>query len=263
MDRKYYVYEHRRNDTGAAFYVGKGSKNRAWSRNHRSSWWKRIADTHGYSVVLLYENISENEAFRLEVDIIKSYGRDNLCNMTDGGEGNSGGKRSDETKEKLRAKKLGSQNPNYGKTATSETRAKMSVSRSGEKAYWFGKSHSAETKAKISHASSGRTLSDDAKRKISASSTGRKVREETKKKIGNSKIGKPRPKSVIDALVNANSKKIGTMCGKLFNSGSDAILWLKENGHPKASAAAISRSARSVSKGKRRIAYGFYWQFCE
>lgn len=263
MDRKYYVYEHRRNDTGAAFYVGKGSNNRAWSRNHRSTWWKRIADTHGYSVVLLYESISELEAFRLEVDIIQSYGRANLCNMTDGGEGNSGGKRSEETKKKLRDKKIGPKNPNYGKTASQELRDKMSKSRSGSKAYWFGRNHSDETKQKLRIASTGKKHTEHTLQKMRDAAVGHITSEDTKEKIRLSKIGKPRPKHVIEILIASNSKPIKTECGKLFNSGADAILWLKENGHPKASAAAISRSAISASKDKRKMAYGFYWQFRE
>lgn len=264
MDKRFYIYEHRRSDTGSAFYVGKGSGSRAWDKLHRSKWWKSIAEKHGYTVHILHECISEHQAFTLERDIISAYGRDNLCNMTDGGEGNSGGTRSNETKEKLRQSKIGCKNPNFGKKLPQHVRDEMSRSRRGENAYWYGKNHSDETIEKIRIASSGRRHSEETKAKISEKSSGKKCSDDTKRKISESKIGKPRPRHVVQAIIDAHSKKITTECGLIFSSGAYAVRWLKQNGFPNASAAAISRSAKSHNAdGIWRVAYGFKWKFSE
>jgi group I intron endonuclease len=46
---------------------------------------------------------------------------------------------------------------------------------------------------------------------------------------------------------------------KLFPSGIDAVHWLRENGHPKASNAAITQ----VCNGNQKVAYGFHWKRAE
>lgn len=91
MNRKYYVYEHREASTGRTFYVGKGSGGRSGNASHRSAWWKKIANKHGFTTHRLYENITESDALIIEEMLIDAYGRDNLCNLTDGGEGGLSG----------------------------------------------------------------------------------------------------------------------------------------------------------------------------
>lgn len=91
MDRKYYVYEHREADTGRTFYVGKGSGGRSGNAFHRSAWWKKIVAKHGFTVHRIYENLTENDALSLEASLIEAHGRENLCNLTDGGEGGLSG----------------------------------------------------------------------------------------------------------------------------------------------------------------------------
>jgi hypothetical protein len=46
---RFYVYEHRRADTGAVFYVGKGSGYRLRVEQHRGAAWRAIAGAVGYS----------------------------------------------------------------------------------------------------------------------------------------------------------------------------------------------------------------------
>lgn len=104
---KFYVYLHIKLDTGEPFYVGKGSGTRAYSKRNRSIWWKRILNKHGFDVILLEEDLTEDQAFDREIYWIKRIGRKDLkqgslVNMTDGGEGKSGHIISDETKEKCR-----------------------------------------------------------------------------------------------------------------------------------------------------------------
>jgi hypothetical protein len=89
----FYVYAHYKPD-GNIFYVGKGRGNRAWIPYKRSNFWYKTVHKHGYEVVLLYENLSEEDAFKLEQEEIAFWGRRNnpdnfgfLINLTDGGEG--------------------------------------------------------------------------------------------------------------------------------------------------------------------------------
>ena len=101
------VYEHRRNDTGEVFYVGIGNdKNRPYTKQGRNRFWKRIVNKHGYSVHILHDNISWDEACQLEKQLISQYGRIDLgtgclVNMTDGGDGTLGAIRSEEFKHKV------------------------------------------------------------------------------------------------------------------------------------------------------------------
>ena len=71
-ENKYYVYAHVRKDNGNAFYIGKGSGNRAWepSRNERHD---LIRDKYGMSVCILKENMSEEAAYQAEYDTINEY----------------------------------------------------------------------------------------------------------------------------------------------------------------------------------------------
>jgi hypothetical protein len=92
---KYYVYEYLRED-GSPYYIGKGSGFRAYcKRPYRPKDKSRIK--------IIKDNLTEEEAFNLEINLIEQYGRQDLGtgilkNKTDGGEGCS---LSDETKQKL------------------------------------------------------------------------------------------------------------------------------------------------------------------
>jgi len=87
MDKRFYVYEHRRASDGVVFYVGKGTGPRVKKSTNRNPHWKNIVAKHGFTAHKVYDNLSEAEAFRLEVNLISAYGADNLCNMTGGGDG--------------------------------------------------------------------------------------------------------------------------------------------------------------------------------
>ncbi len=101
MTDKYYVYAHRKETNGEIFYVGKGSGKRAYKKD-RSDWWKNIVNKHGRKVEILSDNLTEEDAFELEKFVISEM-KGKLCNMTEGGEGSSGFKHSQESKDKLSA----------------------------------------------------------------------------------------------------------------------------------------------------------------
>jgi len=107
-----HVYLHRRLDTNAIFYVGIGSKYRTYNKLNRSLFWKRIVNKVGFSIDILYNNLTWEEAAKIEKELILEYGRINigtgiLCNLTDGGEGTLGRIVSEETRLKISKSNIG------------------------------------------------------------------------------------------------------------------------------------------------------------
>ena len=113
IEPTYFIYLHRRNDTGEIFYVGKGTRTskkqyeRAYVIEKRSAFWSAIVAKAGHAVELVADFFHEADAFALERDLIAAYGRRAdggiLCNLTLGGDGSSGLHPSLETRAKLRA----------------------------------------------------------------------------------------------------------------------------------------------------------------
>lgn len=106
MAYDYYVYLHRKKACGTPFYVGKGKGGRSASAHGRNPFWKKTVNRHGYYVEIVATGLQEWYAFELEKDLISLYGRrqdasGTLVNMTDGGEGCSGHKMTDESKAKI------------------------------------------------------------------------------------------------------------------------------------------------------------------
>jgi hypothetical protein len=99
---EYYVYRHLLS-TGEVFYVGKGKGKRAKSKQGRNIYWRRLVDKYGYTVEIVAKNITEDEAFELEILMISEYKSLNLCkaNLSLGGDGPSGVTRSLETRKKM------------------------------------------------------------------------------------------------------------------------------------------------------------------
>ena len=94
MESIFYVYEHL-TANGEVFYVGKGSKDRAWNTDSRSKFWTRVYKKHGRTVRIVEDGMTEAAAFALEIELIAFYGRRDegtgtLVNLTSGGEGSSG-----------------------------------------------------------------------------------------------------------------------------------------------------------------------------
>lgn len=106
--KNYCVYVHKKITDGSIFYVGKScGHKRANSKSGRSDHWKRIEKKHGRTVHIVLDGLSNDEACELEALLISEIGRDNLVNMTDGGEGTPGRFVSQETREKVRNKNKG------------------------------------------------------------------------------------------------------------------------------------------------------------
>lgn len=109
----YYVYAHYRPNDNIPFYIGKGFGKRAWWKYSRNKWWHSIVNKHGgFDVKILLDNLNECSSMCMEAMYINAYGRADqgkgpLVNMTDGGDGISGYKHTQETKEIIRNTHLG------------------------------------------------------------------------------------------------------------------------------------------------------------
>lgn len=134
----YFIYQHRRNDTGEVFYVGKGTRThkqqyeRACVTKKRSAFWTAIVAKAGYSIELVADFFVEADAFEMERSLIALHGRSvdggRLCNLTTGGDGHAGHSPTQETRAKLRAAVTGPLHANWGKTLSAETCRKKSES---------------------------------------------------------------------------------------------------------------------------------------
>jgi len=186
-DRRFYVYVGEHPVSGQTVYVGKGSNRRVLVHNydlsrrkHRNKRLQKIYDEFGplpWSKVR--ENLSEQEAFETEIALIAYFGRDRLCNYSEGGTGPSGHIHSAETKAKISAR-------NKGLKRTKEQREIMSLLRRGTKM-------AAEARAKMSAAGKGRKFSEEHRAKIGAAHKGRKFSEESLAKMSRARKGRKIP----------------------------------------------------------------------
>jgi hypothetical protein len=183
MDRQdYYVYMYLRED-GTPYYVGKGKEKRAYSNN------RNINKPSENRIVFPYTNLTEEQAFQKEMELIAQYGRkDNgtgiLRNRTDGGEGSSGRiwKMPPESVEKVRLSKLGKkQSPehiekirqkNKGKKRSKEFCERMSILQKN-------RTFSPEHREKLSKAHLGKTRSSEHRENIGRVQRGKKLSPET------------------------------------------------------------------------------------
>ena len=173
----YCVYFYLREDK-TPYYVGMGRKQCPYApHNHRCGKgdFKPIDNN---LILIVHENLSQEEAYSLEIKYIKEYGRKCeggiLINLAEGGQG---AKHSEETKKKLSLMKTGLK-------ASEETKRKMSEMRkgkkmppgTGQKGAWTRKlngsdKHSDETRQKMSEngkANAKYGLSNPASRAIRA-----------------------------------------------------------------------------------------------
>ena len=148
---EYYTYAYLRED-GTPYYVGKGRGKRAYDKNRHC-----VYVPSEERILFLKQNLTEEEAFKHEKYMIAVFGRKDLGtgilrNLTNGGEGSSGYKHTEESLLKI-------SNINKGKKISEETRKKMSM------------------------AQKGRTFSDESRKRMSEGSKGIRHSEETRKKI--------------------------------------------------------------------------------
>lgn len=183
------------------FYIGKGSNGRKNDHRKQAKFllnepgrksikikiihklWKRGLD---FTTNILFNKLTEQEAFKYEMEIIAAYGRINnktgcLANLSDGGEGTSGYLHLNDAKQRIgkaQAGKIMSEESkrkigqkNKGKVKSAEVRNKISVSRKGKSAGkenpFYGRNHTEESIQRMREVKKGKIVSEETKQKIS------------------------------------------------------------------------------------------------
>lgn len=269
MAAGFYVYEHRRADSGEVFYVGKGSGARVRCKQGRNPFWVRVAEKHGYETRVVVTTDDEELAFLAEMELIDKHRRMGirLTNMTDGGEGISGHKFSEESIAARAASQRGQKRPGVseklrgrtkseahrkklseskkGVPASLEAREAMSKARKGRPSSMLGKKHTDEAKAKISAAVSGennpffgKTHSPEVMALIMAANVGRKESDETRARKSAARLGTKNPRYGVPIPEEQKARQIATLkarprvtcphCGKVMDE-SNAKRWHLDN----------------------------------
>ena len=171
----FYTYAYLREDK-TPYYIGKGSGKRVFVSHKGRNGKIVISVPPEERILILKENLTEEEAFRHEKYMISLFGRKDkgtgiLRNQSDGGEGSSGHKKSDEWK-KTQSERMKNKNPMHNP----ETLEKMRKSKTGKK-------QSEETIAKRVSKTKGRKQSEEERRKRSEARKGIKFSEEHLKNL--------------------------------------------------------------------------------
>ena len=153
MDNLYYTYAFLREDK-TPYYIGKGKGDRAYRKRLKGV--KRPKEDS--RILILKRNLTEEEAFRHEIYMISVFGRKDLgtgilLNRSSGGDGVSGYRHTDETKERIKITSTGRKL----KPRTKTHRERLSAALRGKKS-WLGLSHKDESKEKISQVRKERGL---------------------------------------------------------------------------------------------------------
>jgi group I intron endonuclease len=164
-----HIYEHIRPDTNAVFYVGKGTEQRMHSKHRRNAYWNNIVrKAGGFTVREVCRHEDEELVFLAEqerIDQLKRLGV-KLSNMTDGGEGPSGYRHTEEAKRKITEAQIGKKHWAYGKQVSEEERLRLSQIAK--------RKHTDEHRKKVSEAGKGRVNSPKTRALISKSKQGGK-----------------------------------------------------------------------------------------
>ena len=146
-------------------------------------------DRYIYQVLWEINDCSDNHKNQMEIFYIKKYNP--KFNFTEGGDGTSGFKHSEETRKKMSESKKGKKPYEI----TEKTRKKMSETKKGKIPWNKGKVnvYSEETRKKMSESKKGKTHSLETRKKMSEAMKGKKpyeMTEKTRKKISESQKGK-------------------------------------------------------------------------
>ena len=183
MSDIYYVYIYYRLDTNEPFYVGKGKENRWKDFRDRSNHFMNIINKHPVVCEIVKSNLTENEAFYWEEEIIRQLVFEHgfsieipknnsnnhyshLINRSWGGEGNSRPCK-EETKKKIgnanKGKLAGENHPRYNSNLPKEIKNKISKTQSerfqnGVTPSFKGKHHTKESNEKNRQAHLGKGI---------------------------------------------------------------------------------------------------------
>jgi group I intron endonuclease len=174
---EHYVYLYADPRNGDVFYVGCGKGRRMWVHLRPSLLSKESKKNHILKGILsaglhpmiavVDSGLTQEAALSKEREWIRFYGKENLTNLTTGGQGCSGispflGKHhTEEAKEMIRQSKLGKFNPMFGKKRTADALKKFSEKISGKNHPFWGKTRDQKTCDKISETLKRKPMSEE------------------------------------------------------------------------------------------------------
>jgi len=207
----------------------------------RNSLWSRISKKHGFVPEKIADNLTEEDAFKIEVETISRLSP--LCNFTSGGEGISGYRHTEETKERLH--KAHFQRKQSAEVIEKRTALLRGQKRSKEfcaavSARKMGQNHTLETRQKMRISHIGLHKDSIAIEKTASWHRG-------KKRSGQARIN-----------MSEAQPKCRVVCaetGSEFASITEAAKWLNVNGYPKATRTGVWMAL----VGKHQKSYGYTW----
>jgi hypothetical protein len=186
ISKSTYIYRHIRLDKNEPFYIGIGTDSkyqRAYSKQSRNIFWNRVVSKTDYEVEILLDNLTKDEAKIKEIEFIALYGKKIdktgiLTNISDGGDGNLGGKHTEEAKLKIG---LSNKFKDYSKfdrsyMQTKEYKDKVSKINKGRKM-------PDSMREKTSERMKNRIVSAKEKDRLRTLMLGKKMSDETKEKM--------------------------------------------------------------------------------
>ena len=187
--KEFYVYRWYYKDTNVTFHIGKGKGQRYKEKiKSRNQYFKNIINKEQNNVTseILFNNLTEQEAWNLEKQLIKKYKAKGECvtNFHEGGCGrNTGNYNNPERSKKISEaakKRIGILNPMYGKHHTEATKQKLREAN-------LGKKLTPEHKMKLIQANTGRKKTLQELEKLRQANLGKinKMTEEGKKNMMN------------------------------------------------------------------------------
>ncbi len=264
----FYIYIHRKATTGEVFYVGKGHKGRAWSRDRRNKHWINVVSKHGYTVEVIEHGYQAWYAYEREQQVISAYKASGakLTNKTDGGDGVIGYEWTDEhrLKTSLASKQMW-QRSDYRKTVVRKAAE-------GQKRVWADPAYKAKMVATLQAARNPEAMSNanritwadpEVRARRTAGIRAAHSRADVKEKMSAAQKTKwlvGDAKAKLRASKEPNMKPV--LCvqtGRVFDAIKAAVRWLVEVGFTSASKANI----RTTCQGKTKTAYGYQWQFVD
>jgi len=191
---EFYAYLWLRED-GTPYYAGKGHGLRAFHSSGHG-----VHRPKDRTRILIFPRASEAEAFVTEKELIANWGRKDLgtgClrNFTDGGDGVSGLRHTEDAKRRMSVGHAGRPSWNKGIPQTPEHIAKLSAVRKGRlagiprPAHVLAAMHSPEAVTKSAAARTGLTRSEETKQKLRLVQLGRKASPELRKTLSESHKG--------------------------------------------------------------------------
>jgi hypothetical protein len=194
----FYVYIHMRKTDDSIFYVGKGTRYRSTSKEGRNPHWHNIVAKNGFNAEIVERDLTCEEVCAAEINLIKDL-RDQgikLCNRTDGGEGSTGFRHSEESKQKIAKLKTGVK---YSSEANEKKRQAL-----------IGRPVSQKSIDVLIARNKTMILSEETKKRLSEIRKGKNTgprSEETKRKMSEAKRAGWAAKKLMQATLAAMQQK--------------------------------------------------------